>query len=433
MAPRRESRKKTEGAGYLPTPASSTLMEGKTGSLKGLDNSLELPPAALDPESSASSTVSSISRSSDSTWNPPSPESPKAKTVKGLAPRKKPNSARNMEDSDDDDEFLPQPPTRQPKIIQTDPQRFQHGPKGSNGSPRTGTKRKHDGTTAQSRLVSRKTSHREIEKKRRGRINNLLDQMKDMIPTCRGPKGVGMHKEAVLEACIKEMTYLKQVNEHLKRDLRSLRASNAHVADTLEDRDLKHPEADNEDEEDDEEDEEMREFEPQTLASPWSMPGRSRESMASAASTHMSPKTYAKDSSSTPASPNFSAICHPATSLQSSVSPVAAPTSADLAHQDGHTPLSSALRPFHTSPSWAGPISTFSGCSAFTPSTPAPQSLQEDHQIATEALLRLHSDPRKWDDSATTNLPPQNTVALASPAGERGPRGLTIADLLSRN
>lgn len=229
-----------------------------------------------------------------------------------------------------------------------------------------------------------------------------------------------------------------QVNEHLKRDLRTLKSSYANAADTFEDRDRDLPDQEEAhvDEDEDEEDEEMGEPEPQALANPCWTAGRSRQSIVSAASTLMSPNPYAQDHNSTPTSPNFVGLSRPATALGPSMSPMVAPNSTDAPlaseQRDRHPSLSYSLPPLHTSPLWTASTSTSAGCSALTLPAPAPQSLQEDHQIATEALLRLHSDPRKWDDCATANAPPASNSSLGSTTDERGPRGLTIADLLSR-
>lgn len=197
----------------LPTPASSTEIKGQDGAkqLPSLQMSFELPPSAMDGESSPkasfrmqpSETVKSRRRSSTTT-------AAAAATATATATHKETFA-------------LPPPPTRSRKIIQMKPRgqekapapapaplppsttsaktpasnNTQSAPSKSVGTGSgSGSKRKQPSTTsAAGRKIARKTAHSLIERRRRSKMNEEFAVLKGLIPACTGE----MHKLAILQ------------------------------------------------------------------------------------------------------------------------------------------------------------------------------------------------------------------------------------------
>ncbi|KAK1757452.1 transcriptional regulator form adherence 6 [Echria macrotheca] len=191
----------------LPTPASSTDIKGQDGSkLAPLQMAFELPPPAVTPADPKSE---------------PFPMQA-SETVKS---RRRPSAAPGPAK----DQFtLPPPPTRSRKIIQMKP-REEPAPAstskaataktggatqaGTASAAAAGTKKKQpSATSAAGRKIARKTAHSLIERRRRSKMNEEFNVLKNLIPACSGE----MHKLAILQASIEYVRYLEDCIAKLK-------------------------------------------------------------------------------------------------------------------------------------------------------------------------------------------------------------------------
>ncbi|KAF2145763.1 uncharacterized protein K452DRAFT_284141 [Aplosporella prunicola CBS 121167] len=236
------------------TPAASTDIAAKSGTVVAHDPSWTLPPAAMGGGSSSSSSdvrslrgsVSSSSvascNASDSSYQPNSPPATAASTrpTPSNASRKRTSNSSAVTASAKDDFNLPPPPTRCRKIIQMKPKSEQQAQKlgqddvdGETAPAKTkasggGRKKKGDGTTAAGRKIARKTAHSLIERRRRSKMNEEFGVLKDMIPACEGQD---MHKLAILQASIEYMRYLEKCISELKASRRTGNPSPSEACD----------------------------------------------------------------------------------------------------------------------------------------------------------------------------------------------------------
>lgn len=211
-------------ANLPPTPAPSTDIAGKSGTISAHLESIALPPAAINSARSSVSSSSASAAASDSSYRPISPASPEARFAPNKAPpkpashpRKRSSAAADLA-GDDDDYTLPPPPTRSRKIIQMKPQSNKGKPQeqtqpspnvsqspaksaatsaaAGSGASTTGKKKQANTSTAAGRKIARKTAHSLIERRRRSKMNEEFGVLKDMIPACSGQD---MHKLAILQ------------------------------------------------------------------------------------------------------------------------------------------------------------------------------------------------------------------------------------------
>ena len=80
--------------------------------------------------------------------------------------------------------------------------------------------------TAAGKRMARKTAHSTIERRRRSKMNQEFETLKEMVPAC---KGQSMHKLAILQAGIDYMTYLEQCITDLKEAKGMAAASTSEV------------------------------------------------------------------------------------------------------------------------------------------------------------------------------------------------------------
>lgn len=198
----------------LPTPGPSTEILGKlpTNNSSGYA-SFSLPPAAIGgiTVSDSNATASPSPATSDSSYHPLSP--PSTRTEKAQAVTRRRSSAASKQPGTVQNGagyVVPPPPTRSRKIIQMKPQGqtdLDAGGKSSGpavakspsiaartNTPTTaGTKRKSGSgpSTAAGRKTARKTAHSLIERRRRSKMNEEFNVLKEMIPACTGQD---MHK-----------------------------------------------------------------------------------------------------------------------------------------------------------------------------------------------------------------------------------------------
>lgn len=179
---------------FPPTPAPSTDIKGKEAlHFPGIDNTFELPPAAVShhemyqhkatdmpasPDSSQSSRYQSESMTVSGLTSPPPAPSRSRKTSQ---PKPK-ISAPTREEKEDDAAYAPT------KATSTTSGRG----KAKDASRGKGSA----ATSAQGRKVARKTAHSIIERRRRSKMNEEFGVLKDLIPACRG---LEMHKLAILQ------------------------------------------------------------------------------------------------------------------------------------------------------------------------------------------------------------------------------------------
>lgn len=211
----------------LPTPQSSTQPAAKDGGHElGEDILLELPPSAFEGTRSLPSSPSSIPDEdllNDPDYQPLSPTTRLPRTTK----KRKSSSARKEHIT------LPPPPPRTRKIIQMKPKSsakastYTSASTGSTlistSSPSSSEAKKTPKQPAQaSRKISRKTAHSLIERRRRGKINDEFEVLKDMIPACKasqdGEGGREMHKLEILKASVEYIRYLKDCVCQLQGD-----------------------------------------------------------------------------------------------------------------------------------------------------------------------------------------------------------------------
>ena len=221
-----------------PTPAASTEISGQEKPRKtSLEPAFTLPPPANAFErDSPMTTESSATSGSVSSYNPATPTSPTHKALKSSPQRKRTSSGSNKKSSQDFN--LPPPPSRERKIIQMKPKSSQ--PEGvetqttksasskiitATAPSASASKRKQPSTSSVAgRKIARKTAHSLIERRRRSKMNEEFDTLKNMIPACEGQE---MHKLAILQASIDYVRYL----EKCVKDLKSVNRSTGHTTD----------------------------------------------------------------------------------------------------------------------------------------------------------------------------------------------------------
>ncbi|MCJ1448116.1 MAG: hypothetical protein MMC23_008629 [Stictis urceolatum] len=198
------------------TPAASTDIKGQEKTPTELSFSLG-PPAIYGEKESSESSNASIR--SDSSYRPSSPAPPPSSRK-----RARPAVAQIQTDAAISPAFsLPPPPSRSRKIIQMKP-----GASDKKSAPTPATEKKKAGpgskstTAATSKKTARKTAHSVIERRRRSKMNEEFDTMKEMIPACQGQS---MHKLAILQAGIDYLRYLERCVADLKAVNRGLPAS----------------------------------------------------------------------------------------------------------------------------------------------------------------------------------------------------------------
>ncbi|OXV05444.1 hypothetical protein Egran_06788 [Elaphomyces granulatus] len=188
-----------------------------------------LPPAALSPSNGEIRPSTSVRKDSVGSYCPVSPPSPALASTsmsRTSNPPRQAGSKRTL------DEFnLPPPPTRTRKIIQMKPKdssppkptsspakpKETSKPPVTNNNNNTTTpnskKKQPSATSAAGRKIARKTAHSLIERRRRSKMNEEFNTLKDMIPACKGQE---MHKLAILQASIDYVNYLEQCIADLK-------------------------------------------------------------------------------------------------------------------------------------------------------------------------------------------------------------------------
>ena len=188
-----------------PTPAASTEIAGLE-KIHLLDNFVQLPPSALlEHERNTPESGSSV-QTSGSSYHPISPPSPSQGY--NTSPKLKRTASGSQKNNGLE---LPPPPSRPRKIIQmkpkestapvaTTPQTKPHT------SPTASKKKAATTNTAAGRKIARKTAHSLIERRRRSKMNEEFDTLKNMIPACDGQD---MHKLAILQASIDYVRYLQ--------------------------------------------------------------------------------------------------------------------------------------------------------------------------------------------------------------------------------
>ena len=198
-----------------PTPAPSTDIVGQQRRLsKDPQKGFVLPPPAMSERQSPdkSTSADSTTTTSASSYHPVSPVSPTVKP-KSNSPRHKRTSSGAKKPLPRDDFQLPPPPTRARKIIHVQPK--PSDPVGT-PAPSTKTPSKRKGPSASSaagRKIARRTAHSVIERRRRSKMNEEFDTLKNMIPACEGQE---MHKLAILQASIDYTRYLEDCIKDLK-------------------------------------------------------------------------------------------------------------------------------------------------------------------------------------------------------------------------
>lgn len=212
--------------GFPPTPASSTEIHGKEQG--EFIEDFALPPAALhrnptstQPPQQAGQRRDSTTAGIDGQGSPPLGIKRKRRSMNADMQIAAQASSENGVFS------LPPPPSRSRKIIQVQPEEASkssskasssHSRKksesgkssaGSSGAPGSGGGK----TTAANRKTARKTAHSIIERRRRSKMNDEFETLKDLVPAARGQN---MHKLAILQAGIEYVRYLEECIDGLK-------------------------------------------------------------------------------------------------------------------------------------------------------------------------------------------------------------------------
>jgi Helix-loop-helix DNA-binding domain len=101
---------------------------------------------------------------------------------------------------------FPPPPSRQCRIIQT--------PSEPKGRAAKGRKRSAQSPLeTENRQKARKTAHSDIERRRRIKINEQFEELKDLVPACNNASAKGengLHKLVILQETVAFIKYLKQ-------------------------------------------------------------------------------------------------------------------------------------------------------------------------------------------------------------------------------
>ncbi|KAF2401429.1 HLH-domain-containing protein [Trichodelitschia bisporula] len=256
----------------LPTPPSSTSIptNAKRQLSTSTDEPFLLPPPALPAADSLNSASSSTSTTSSSTTSSASSSTSSASTASSSAsarttldtpqePRPRPAKRRRANDAEPPGlataapakYTLPPPPTRARKIIQMNvrakateavtagPARRGNreaagsgagaagavAPAGAAGpgsaaarAPASGRRKDAGPSTVAAKKVARKKAHSAIERKRRSKMNEEFDTLRDLVPACRGrgEERGKMHKLAILQAAIEYVRYLQTCLETVK-------------------------------------------------------------------------------------------------------------------------------------------------------------------------------------------------------------------------
>ena len=136
---------------------------------------------------------------------------------------------------------LPPPPTRPRKIIQMKPKDGKTAAAGADGTAHTAAQRSPSNyrahgrtnsshgapTSTGSKKTARKTAHSIIERRRRSKMNEEFDTLKEMIPACQGQ---AMHKLAILQSGIDYVRYLEQCVADLQAGGLDAESANALLA-----------------------------------------------------------------------------------------------------------------------------------------------------------------------------------------------------------
>ncbi|KAF1989456.1 hypothetical protein K402DRAFT_411037 [Aulographum hederae CBS 113979] len=418
---------------FPPTPAPSTDIEGKKSSAH-LDT-FSLPPSALGSDKSSASLSSNASTRSDSSFHPTDPVSP-ASPQALIAGAKVPATRRRLsavKDTNPKDGYsLPPPPSRSRTIIQMKPREKNGDDMASSKTPATsstkaaGTKRKQaTGNTAAGRKIARKTAHSLIERRRRSKMNEEFNVLKDMIPACRNQD---MHKLAILQASIEYMRYLEEcvrdlntAHDESSRGNSHSRAYQTTAPPSTQSQYQNYDEADS----DSDSDEEMSEA--PTPAGPTpnpQYPSHNRSSHHPSISPAIMPSAKTSVTStpymapSTTTSPNILPSphlerTHSYTTVYSALpSPSFSSTNANSQQQQEERlrrQSQSAYSTFSLTSPALGPLDANAGA---RPNKE--DETTEDHE-ATAALLMLNTDRRSW----------------SSTSGGAGARGMSVRDLLS--
>ena len=192
-----------------PTPASSTNLLAKDSEQHGAEQAFILPPPAI--HSAETSASSNASLKSDSSYRPISPSSSHKR------PRTSEGKTKDTERSNPGFS-LPPPPTRSRRIIQMKPGGSERktpaaAQEKSDKKKTGGHSRTNSSTTAAGKKTARKTAHSIIERRRRSKMNEEFETLKEMVPACRGQS---MHKLAILQAGIDYMRYLEKCVADMK-------------------------------------------------------------------------------------------------------------------------------------------------------------------------------------------------------------------------
>ncbi|PGH05379.1 hypothetical protein AJ80_08347 [Polytolypa hystricis UAMH7299] len=193
-----------------------------------------LPPAAI-PDAPGALGAGSTRHRSHPQHPPLSPISPDVhaatQDASNAASSTRPTTRQRSGTKRSAAEFnLPPPPTRTRKIIQMKPKIQQQEEADRNNtdataaagatttttttSSSTSKKKQNAGaTTAAGRKIARKTAHSLIERRRRSKMNEEFNTLKNMIPACKGQE---MHKLAILQASIDYVNYLERCISDLK-------------------------------------------------------------------------------------------------------------------------------------------------------------------------------------------------------------------------
>lgn len=213
--------------GFPPTPASSTEIYGKEHG-EAIED-FTLGPAALHTISTASAAQQRGDRRESNADVQASPT--------GGMKRKRRSMNADMQiasqsiASDAGAFSLPPPPSRSRKIIQVQPEdaskstsksssqlahgrkRSESGKSGTSAAGPSGVAGPSHKSTAASRRTARKTAHSIIERRRRSKMNDEFETLKELVPAARGQN---MHKLAILQAGIEYVRYLEDCIHGLK-------------------------------------------------------------------------------------------------------------------------------------------------------------------------------------------------------------------------
>lgn len=76
-------------------------------------------------------------------------------------------------------------------------------------------------------IKTRKLTHSQVERRRRDRINERINALKNLVPTCTGLDN--LHKMAILDKVAEHIQFLSKENEMVRRECHQLRLENAQL------------------------------------------------------------------------------------------------------------------------------------------------------------------------------------------------------------